>query len=73
VNHKDITSRVDKLLEEKQEEKVKLKSKESGIILPIDEWIKNQKFTTTKDIAVPDLLLDQVIGQDKAVDIVNVM
>jgi len=38
---------------------------------PIDEWIKDQSFTTTKDIKVPDLLLDQVIGQDKAVEIVR--
>jgi Lon-like ATP-dependent protease len=38
---------------------------------PIDEWIKTQKFKTTADIEVPDRLLDQVIGQDKAVDIVR--
>ncbi|PNX45442.1 MAG: hypothetical protein BV456_13590, partial [Thermoplasmata archaeon M8B2D] len=40
-------------------------------MIPIDEWIKNQKFGTTKEIEVPELLLDQVIGQDKAVDIVR--
>ncbi len=38
---------------------------------PIEEWIKSQKFTTTKDITVPERLLDQVIGQDKAVEIVR--
>jgi len=38
---------------------------------PIDEWIKNQNFKTTADIKVPEILLDQVIGQDKAVDIVH--
>jgi Lon-like ATP-dependent protease len=38
---------------------------------PISEWIKTQKFSTTKDIQVPDLLLDQVIGQDPAVNIVR--
>ena len=37
----------------------------------VNEWIKSQKFTTTKDIQVPELLLDQVIGQDKSVDIVR--
>ena len=37
----------------------------------IDNWIKSQKFKTTEDIKVPDLLLDQVIGQDRAVDIVR--
>ena len=38
---------------------------------PINEWIKSQKFSTTKEIKVPDLLLDQVIGQDPAVNIVR--
>jgi Lon-like ATP-dependent protease len=38
---------------------------------PIDEWIKKQKFKTTADIKVPKKLLDQVIGQDKAVKIVR--
>ena len=38
---------------------------------PIDEWIKKQQFKTTADIPVPDRLLDQVIGQDKAVKIVR--
>jgi len=37
----------------------------------IEEWIKTQNFETTKDIEVPDLLLDQVIGQNKSVDIVR--
>jgi len=41
-------------------------------VLPsIDEWIKTQTFHTTADITVPDRLLDQVIGQDKAVKIVR--
>ena len=38
---------------------------------PIEEWIKKHKFTSTKDIPVPERLLDQVIGQDKAVNIVK--
>jgi Lon-like ATP-dependent protease len=38
---------------------------------PIDQWIKKQKFNTTEEIKVPELLLDQVIGQNKAVDIVR--
>jgi len=37
----------------------------------INKWIKTQKFSTTKDIEVPDLLLDQVIGQDHAVNVVR--
>ncbi len=38
---------------------------------PISEWITKQSFQTTEDIEVPDRLLDQVIGQDKAVDVVR--
>ncbi|MEF8878977.1 MAG: ATP-dependent protease LonB [Candidatus Thermoplasmatota archaeon] len=38
---------------------------------PVDEWIKDQDFETTADIEIPDLLLDQVIGQDKSVDVVK--
>lgn len=38
---------------------------------PISEWIQKQPFQTTKDIDVPERLLDQVIGQDNAVDVVR--
>jgi len=38
---------------------------------PIEEWIKKQSFKTTADLKVPELLLDQVIGQDKSVGIVR--
>ena len=41
------------------------------ILKPVEEWIKSQKLKTTADIKVPELLLDQVIGQDKAVEIVR--
>ncbi|RLI66450.1 MAG: ATP-dependent protease LonB [Candidatus Asgardarchaeum californiense] len=37
----------------------------------VQDWIKKQNFKTTKDIKVPERLMDQVIGQDKAVDIVK--
>jgi len=40
-------------------------------MIPIDEWINSQKFVTTQDIKVPELLLDQVIGQDRSVEIVR--
>jgi Lon-like ATP-dependent protease len=45
--------------------------KENEHLKPINDWIKTQKFSTTKDIKVPDLLLDQVIGQDQAVNVVR--
>jgi len=71
VDHKDSIKNVDELLvkkENKNEESEDISNKE---MIPIDEWIKNQKFGTTKEIEVPELLLDQVIGQDKAVEIVR--
>ncbi|MEM4160843.1 MAG: ATP-dependent protease LonB [Thermoplasmata archaeon] len=38
---------------------------------PVEKWIEAQNFTTTKEIPVPPLLSDQVIGQDEAVDVVK--
>jgi len=58
---------VAKLVDEKKDAKEKIKQK----LPPIKEWIKKIKFDTTKDIKVPKSLLDQVIGQDKTVDIVR--
>lgn len=46
-----------------KDEKVSLES--------IDEWIEKQSFKTTAEIPVPDRLLDQVIGQEKAVEVVR--
>ena len=37
----------------------------------VDEWIKNQEFNTTEDIQVPPRLIDQVIGQDEAVEVIK--
>jgi len=71
VDYIDLVKNVDELLVEKEnknEEPDNISNKE---MIPIDEWIKNQKFDTTKEIEVPELLLDQVIGQDKSVDIVR--
>ncbi|MEM3341073.1 MAG: ATP-dependent protease LonB [Thermoplasmata archaeon] len=38
---------------------------------PVEEWIKKQNFNTTAEIPLPQRLVDQVIGQDLAVDIVK--
>ena len=35
------------------------------------KWIKKLEFETTKGVAVPKMLIDQVIGQDKAVSIIK--
>ncbi|RLB76207.1 MAG: ATP-dependent protease LonB, partial [Deltaproteobacteria bacterium] len=37
----------------------------------IDEWIEKQDFKTTADVEIPKLLIDQVIGQDHAVEVVR--
>mgnify|MGYP001626330097 FL=1 len=37
----------------------------------VDDWIKTQNFNTTADIQVPQKLIDQVIGQDEAVEIIK--
>ena len=71
LDHKNIGEMVDKLLENQSKEQSNSSVTKEKEMPPIDEWIKNQKFKTTNDIEVPDLLLDQVIGQDKAVDIVR--
>ena len=57
----------------KEQKKEKTPSKESKKeeLYSIKDWIKNQKFKTTADIKVPERLLDQVIGQDKSVEIVR--
>ncbi|NOR17512.1 ATP-dependent protease LonB [candidate division WOR-3 bacterium] len=57
----------------KEQNKNEKSSKDSGKeeMQPIDSWIKSQNFKTTEDIDVPEHLLDQVIGQDPAVDIVR--
>ncbi len=38
---------------------------------PIDKWVKKQNFKTTEEIKIPELLIDQVIGQDHAVEVVR--
>ena len=58
---KNFADMVDKLVEKQKKEEMQ----------PIDEWIKYQKFNTIEDIEVLELLLDQVIGQDKSVEIVR--
>lgn len=37
----------------------------------IEEWLKTQDFKTTADIGVPERLIDQVIGQEHAVEVIK--
>ncbi len=38
---------------------------------PVEEWIEDEDFETTAEVEVPDRLIDQVIGQEKAVEVVK--
>ena len=70
MNYQEIAEMVNKLTDNKQDEKQTHEEK-SEEMPPIEEWIKKQDFKTTADLKVPELLLDQVIGQDKSVGIVR--
>ncbi|PIV67841.1 MAG: ATP-dependent protease LonB, partial [Euryarchaeota archaeon CG01_land_8_20_14_3_00_38_12] len=37
----------------------------------IESWIDKQNFETTKDINVPKTIVEQVIGQEKAVEVIK--
>lgn len=37
----------------------------------IDKWLESQNFDTTADIEIPEKLVDQVIGQDSAVEVIK--
>ena len=56
---------------ESRKENVEMEVSPNHDLPSIDEWIKTQTFKTTEEITVPDRLLDQVIGQDNAVNIVR--
>ncbi len=38
---------------------------------PVEQWLARQDFETTAEIEVPDKLISQVIGQDKAVEVIR--
>lgn len=74
MKHEDVSDEVDKLINKRKnnQEKGKMTTKDDfDKMEPVDKWIKKQGFKTTKDIEVPDLLLDQVIGQERAVEVVR--
>lgn len=55
----------------KEDTKDQTKQESTTKLKPIHEWIKDVDFKTTEDIEVPKKLIDQVIGQDRTVDIVK--
>jgi Lon-like ATP-dependent protease len=38
---------------------------------PIDRWVDREQFKTTADVEIPERLVEQVIGQDRAVQVVR--
>ncbi len=38
---------------------------------PIDAWIRSQEFRSTAEVKIPDRLVDQVIGQEAAVEVIR--
>ena len=44
---------------------------EGDTLKPMDEWVRDQPFLTTAEIEIPPRLVDQVIGQDPAVEVIK--
>ncbi|NOQ53605.1 MAG: ATP-dependent protease LonB [Thermoplasmata archaeon] len=38
---------------------------------PIDKWVDRQRFTDTSDVKIPERQVEQVIGQERAVEVVR--
>jgi len=56
---------------EKIESEKSTSENDEGDIKPVNDWIKDVDVNTTKDVDVPEMLADQVIGQDEAVSVVK--
>ncbi|MDR2846060.1 MAG: ATP-binding protein, partial [Candidatus Methanoplasma sp.] len=39
--------------------------------IPLEDWVEQQTFESTKDITIPEKMSDRVIGQDKAVEVMK--
>jgi Lon-like ATP-dependent protease len=52
------------------EKKVAGKQAREGL-MPMEDWVKDQPFLTTAEIEIPPKLVDQVIGQDPAVEVIK--
>jgi len=46
-------------------------AEEKKYAAPLDEWIEEQEFRSTEEIPVPDKMVDKVIGQDGAVEVIR--
>jgi len=52
------------------EKKVAVKGPREGL-KPMEDWVRDQPFLTTAEIEIPPKLVDQVIGQDPAVEVIR--
>ncbi len=37
----------------------------------VDAWIRGQEFRSTTEVKIPERLVDQVIGQESAVEVIR--
>src|SRR3989337_1983352 len=44
---------------------------ESEELPPVDAWINKVDFRSTAEVKIPDRLVDQVIGQERAVEVIR--
>ncbi len=44
---------------------------QSAELPPVDEWVKSFDYRTTAEIKIPEKLVDQVIGQEEAVEVIK--
>jgi len=56
---------------EKEAGKKEEKSPAAGHPKPMEEWVKDQPFLTTAEIEIPARLVEQVIGQESAVEVIK--
>src|SRR5438874_8913757 len=47
------------------------RSATASTLPPVAEWIESEEFSTTAEVAVPEKLIDQVIGQERAVEVIR--
>ncbi len=57
--------------DEPSEEELNEKGSDEVTHEPADQWVRRQKFSDTSDVEIPDRLVEKVIGQDRAVQVVR--
>ena len=50
---------------------MELADKQKPSATPLEEWVEQQSFASTKDIEIPEKMSDRVIGQDEAVEVMK--